>query len=78
MAFKTLLAVTGAKMGDGDLKLAAGLCEEVGAHLAVLAVVIAAPPPVGEYAAIVSEAWLEERQADMKQLEKRRSRSFSR
>ena len=36
MAFKTLLAVTGAKMGDGDLKLAAGLCEEVGAHLAVL------------------------------------------
>jgi nucleotide-binding universal stress UspA family protein len=71
MAFKTLLTVTGAKMGDGDLKLAAGLCEEVGAHLAVLAVVIAAPPPVGEYAAIVSEAWLEERQAEMKQLEKR-------
>ena len=47
MAFRTKLTVTGPDMGDDDLKLAADLCDEIGAHLAVLAVVIAAPPPVG-------------------------------
>lgn len=55
-------------MGDDDLKLAADLCKEIGAHLAV---VIAAPPPVGEYAAIVSEDWLKGRQADENLLKKR-------
>jgi hypothetical protein len=36
-----------------------------------LVVAVAAPPPVGEYAAVVSEAWLEERQADENLLKKR-------
>jgi nucleotide-binding universal stress UspA family protein len=72
MAFKkTILAITGPGQGDGDLKLAADLCNEIGAHLAVLVVAIAAPPPVGEYAAVVSQAWLEERQADENLLKKR-------
>ena len=71
MAFKTLLAVTGPDLGDGDLKLAIALCEEIEAHLAVLVVALAAPPPIGEYAAVVSDAWLQERQADMDMLQKR-------
>ena len=71
MAFKTVLAVTGPDLGDGDLKLAVALCEEIGAHLAVLVVALAAPPPIGEYAAVVSDAWLQERQADMSELQKR-------
>ena len=71
MAFKTVLAVTGADLGDGDLKLAAALCERIEAHLAVLVVALAAPPPVGEYAAVVSDAWLEEREADVDMLQKR-------
>ena len=69
MAFKTLLAVTGPDLGDGDLKLAIALCEEIEAHLAVLVVALAAPPPIGEYAAVVSDAWLQERQADMDMLQ---------
>ena len=32
---------------------------------------LAAPPPIGEYAAVVSDAWLQERQADMDMLQKR-------
>ncbi|TIP78278.1 MAG: universal stress protein, partial [Mesorhizobium sp.] len=71
MAFRTILTVTGPNKGDDDLKLAADLCNEIGAHLAVLVVAVAAPPPVGEYAAVVSEAWLEERQADENLLKKR-------
>lgn len=70
MTFKTVLTVTGPNLGNGDLKLAAALCEEIGAHLAVLAVALAAPPPIGEYAAVMSDAWLQERQADMDRLQK--------
>lgn len=71
MAFRTILTVTGPNKRDGDLKLAADLCNEIGAHLAVLVVAIAVPPPVGEYAAVVSEAWLEQRQSDENLLKKR-------
>jgi len=71
MSFKTILTVTEPGMSDVDLELAAGLCEQVNAHLAVLVVALAAPPPVGEFAAIVSEDWLKERQADEKLLKKK-------
>lgn len=71
MPFKTILTVTGTHRGDNDIKLATSLCEEVGAHLSVLAVALAAPPPIGDYAAPISDAWMEERRADLEQLEKR-------
>jgi nucleotide-binding universal stress UspA family protein len=70
MTFKTVLTITDPDLGNGDLKLAADLCEESAAHLAVLAVAFAAPPPIGEYAAVISDAWLQERQADMDNLRK--------
>lgn len=73
MAFKTILSVAGLDHGDGDIKLAAELCEEIGAHLSVLVVAIAAPPPIGEYAAMVSDAWVEERQAALDGLKARAS-----
>jgi nucleotide-binding universal stress UspA family protein len=71
MAFKTLLTITGPELGNGDLRLTAGLCEEIGAHLSVLVMALAAPPPVGEYAAMVSQVWLEQREEDRKELEAR-------
>lgn len=71
MALRTLLTVTGLELGERDLKVATELCEQVGAHLSVLVVVLAAPPPVGEYAAMVSDAWLEQRQEDIKQMQMR-------
>jgi nucleotide-binding universal stress UspA family protein len=71
MSFKTLLTITNPELGDADLQLTAGLCEEIGAHLSVLVLALAAPPPVGEYAAMVSDVWLEQRQEDLKELEER-------
>lgn len=71
MPFKTLLTVTGPDHGDDDLRLAVGLCEEINAHLSVLVLVIAAPPSGGEYAAVVSPAWLVEREAELEMLERR-------
>lgn len=72
MPFKTILTVTGPGLGEGDLKLAASLCEAVDAHLSVLVVQMAAPPPVGRYAVMLSDAWLSERQEDERHLTKRR------
>ncbi|MER9152896.1 hypothetical protein NKI30_30425 [Mesorhizobium opportunistum] len=44
MAFKSLLSVAGADHSDRDVRTAASLCAEVGAHLSVL---IMSPPPLG-------------------------------
>lgn len=71
MPIRTILTVTGPNQGDRDLKLAAGLAEEVGAHLSILAVTLAAPPAIGAYAVVVSDAWLDERRADTEHLERR-------
>lgn len=71
MAFKTILTIIDAQSGDDDIKLAAGLCEEVGAHLSVLLVTLASPPPLGDYAAPMSDAWMEERLEDLERLDKR-------
>ncbi len=72
MTFKTLLAVTGTDKGMADVDMAIQLAEEIGAHLSVLVVGFAAPPPIGEYAAIISDAWMEERAGDIETLEARR------
>jgi nucleotide-binding universal stress UspA family protein len=70
MAFKTILTVVGPEPAwQEDLKLAAGLCEQAKAYLSVLVTAMAAPPPIGEYAAVVSDSWLQERQADLKRLD---------
>ncbi|BCM17623.1 universal stress protein [Mesorhizobium sp. J8] len=45
MAFKSVLCVTGSDHSDEDVRIAAGLCAEVGAYLSVL---IMAPPPLGD------------------------------
>ena len=71
MAFRTILAVAGLEHGDADIDLAASLCAEVGAHLSVFVVAFAAPPPIGAYAAMISDAWVQERQADTARLEER-------
>ena len=74
MTFKTILTVAGSSTAwEGDLKLAAELCEQSEAHLSVLVMALAAPPPIGEYAAVVSDGWLQEREADLKHLDARKA-----
>lgn len=72
MAFKTILTITGPEIGwQGDLKLAVDLCQQAEAHLSVLVMALAAPPPIGEYAVVVSDGWMQERQADQRRLKAR-------
>ena len=70
MSYKTILAVTGPGFGDGDVKLAAGLCEQVRAHLSLLVIAFASPPPIGSAGAI-SSAWQVEREGDVRRLDTR-------
>jgi len=71
MAYKTVLTITNPELGNSDLDLAAALCEDLDAHLSVLVVQFAAPPPIGEYAAALSDAWFQERQAELDRLQER-------
>jgi nucleotide-binding universal stress UspA family protein len=73
MPFKTVLTVTAPDLGFADIDMAASLCESVEAHLSTLIVQTASPPPIGEYAAVVSEAWLQERREEERRLEARRN-----
>lgn len=68
MTFKTVLNIVGHEQRDGDVRLAMELCESANAHLSVMIIGIAAPPPVGDYASVISDAWLAEREADVEQL----------
>jgi nucleotide-binding universal stress UspA family protein len=68
MSFKTVLVVTTPESSDADVVNAAEFCRRIQAHLSILVVAFAAPPPIGEYAAMVSEAWLEQRQEDARRL----------
>lgn len=68
MPFRTVLTIAGIGPADRDIKSALDLCEEVEAHLSVLLIAMAAPPPIGEYAISLSQAWLEEREQDTKML----------
>lgn len=64
MPFKTLLTVVDVEQSDIDINAAIELCAEVGGHLSILVLARAAPPPVGEFAAVISESWLRERRQD--------------
>jgi hypothetical protein len=72
MPFKTILTVTEPGLGNGDIETTARLCAAVDAHLTVLVVQMAPPPPIGEFAAMTSDVWLEERREDAKRLAARR------
>lgn len=71
MSIKTIMCVVDVKVGDDDLKSAIDLCAENAAHLSVLVIAFASPPPFGDYVSTISDAWLDERQKDVQKLEER-------
>lgn len=68
MRYKTILVPVGVNHFQEDIKNAIAVGQSAEAHLAVTVVALAAPPPVGGYAEIISAAWLEERQGDLAKL----------
>jgi nucleotide-binding universal stress UspA family protein len=68
MSYKTILAVVRVDQEERDLRDAIELCREVDAHLSVVVVQLAPPPPMGD-AGIVATVWLDERQDEQARLE---------
>ena len=64
MSFKTILAVTAPTFDPEDIDRAASLAEEAGAHLSVLLLGIASPPPTMAEPMIPS-LWLAEREEEL-------------
>lgn len=71
MSFSTVLNIVGVNQSDKDVQMAIDLCAEIKAHLSVLVMAMAAPPPVGQYAAVMSDAWTRERETDVARLDSR-------
>ncbi|TCL69679.1 universal stress protein [Rhizobium sp. BK251] len=69
MPFKTILSIIGVDQGADDIRSAIELCRPGDAHLSVLVVSLAAPPPIGAYGAALSTGWLEERERDIAKVE---------
>ncbi len=74
MQIKTVLSIIGVNQSDADLESAIRFCEASNAHLSVFVVAVAAPPPIGDYAVYVSDAWYKEREEDTAKLKSRLAR----
>ncbi|NKK71040.1 universal stress protein [Rhizobium leguminosarum bv. viciae] len=68
MPYKTILTVLGVNDFQDDLKNTIASGQAIEAHLSVLVVATAAPPPFGASQEAIYAAWLEERQAGIGKL----------
>jgi nucleotide-binding universal stress UspA family protein len=57
MAFKTIFMAVGTGDADAEIDRAAAICEAAGAHLALLVVGIAPPPPASPYGVVSNDIW---------------------
>ena len=70
MPLKSILCVIGVNQSDRDIQEAIHLCAEIDAHLSVLVVALAAPPPIGA-PVVVADGWLAQREVDITRLRSR-------
>jgi nucleotide-binding universal stress UspA family protein len=68
MSYKSILAVVGLDEEERNLLEAVELCREIDAHLSVIVVLLAPPPPMGD-AGIIATVWLEQSQAEQERLD---------
>jgi nucleotide-binding universal stress UspA family protein len=57
MSFKTVFLAVGAEQGEGELDRAVAICSDLGAHLSVLVLGIAPPPPASPYGVVSNDIW---------------------
>lgn len=67
MSFKTILTIVGASQVEGDLQVAADLCDQVSAHLSALVAALA-PEPIRQ-ASTLTPAWVEQRERNLQALD---------
>ncbi len=57
MSFKTVFLTVGATQDDAEIDRAVAICAGLGAHLALLALGVAPPPPVSPYGVVSNDLW---------------------
>jgi nucleotide-binding universal stress UspA family protein len=57
MSFKTVFLAVGATDDDSEIERAAAICERLEAHLALLVLGIAPPPPASPYGVVSNDVW---------------------
>ncbi len=57
MSFKTVFLAVGATDDDNEIERAAAMCEGLGAHLSLLVLGIAPPPPASPYGVVSNDVW---------------------
>jgi hypothetical protein len=57
MAFRTVLLAMGTGQDDAELDRAIGICDALGAHLNVLVLGVAPPPPASPYGIVSNDIW---------------------
>jgi nucleotide-binding universal stress UspA family protein len=57
MSFKTVFLAVGATQDDAELDRAVAICQGLGAHLSVLVLGIAPPPPASPYGVVSNDMW---------------------
>lgn len=69
MSFKTLFLTIGTEQDDAALKQAIGIAQGFEAHLSILVLGVAAPPPVSPYGVVSNDLWaseIDQGQADVR------------
>jgi nucleotide-binding universal stress UspA family protein len=57
MGFKTVFLAVGATQDDAEIDRAMAICDRLGAHLSVLVLGIAPPPPASPYGVVSNDIW---------------------
>jgi nucleotide-binding universal stress UspA family protein len=57
MTFKTVFMAVGSGQDDSEVDRAVGICDALGAHLALLVLGIAPPPPASPYGVVSNDIW---------------------
>lgn len=57
MGFKTVFMMVGAGQDDAEIDRAVAICEALGAHLSLLVLGIAPPPPASPYGVVSNDIW---------------------
>lgn len=57
MTFRTIFMAVGTADTDADIDRALAICERAGAHLALLVIGIAPPPPASPYGVVSNDIW---------------------
>ena len=57
MGFRTVFMAVGSAQDDGEIDRAVAICEGLGAHLSLLVLGIAPPPPASPYGVVSNDIW---------------------